>query len=30
MAPLNVDTGAGFVTKETYKDVVALAEDGIR
>jgi simple sugar transport system substrate-binding protein len=30
MAPLNVDTGAGFVTTETYKDVVALAEAGIR
>jgi simple sugar transport system substrate-binding protein len=30
LAPLNVDTGAGFVTADTYKDVVALAEQGIR
>jgi len=30
LAPLNVDTGAGFVTRETYKDVVTLAEEGIR
>jgi simple sugar transport system substrate-binding protein len=30
LAPLNVDTGAGFVTVDTYKDVVALAEEGIR
>jgi simple sugar transport system substrate-binding protein len=30
LAPLNVDTGAGFVTKDTYKDVITLAEEGIR
>jgi simple sugar transport system substrate-binding protein len=30
LAPLNVDTGAGFVTVDNYKDVVALAEQGIR
>ena len=30
LGPLNVDTGAGFVTSENYQDVVALAEQGIR
>lgn len=30
LAPLNVDTGAGFVTTENFRDVVALAEQGIR
>lgn len=30
LGPLNVDTGAGFVTVDNYKDVVALAEEGIR
>ncbi|NPV53448.1 MAG: substrate-binding domain-containing protein [Firmicutes bacterium] len=29
-APISFDTGAGFVTKENYKDVAALAEAGIR
>lgn len=30
LGPLNVDTGAGFVTVDNYQDVVALAEDGVR
>jgi simple sugar transport system substrate-binding protein len=30
LAPLNVDTGAGFVTADTFRDVVSLAEQGIR
>jgi simple sugar transport system substrate-binding protein len=30
LGPLNVDTGAGFVTVDNYKDVVSLAEAGIR
>ena len=30
LGPLNVDTGAGFVTADNYKDVVSLAEQGIR
>lgn len=30
LGPLNVDTGAGFVTAENYQDVVALAEEGVR
>ena len=30
LGPLNVDTGAGFVTAENYQDVVSLAEAGIR
>ena len=30
LGPLNVDTGAGFVTADNYKDVVALAEEGVR
>lgn len=30
LGPLNVDTGAGFVTADNYKDVVPLAEQGIR
>ncbi len=30
LGPLNVDTGAGFVTTDNYKDVVALAEQGVR
>lgn len=30
LGPLNVDTGAGFVTVDNYQDVVALAEAGIR
>ncbi len=30
LGPLNVDTGAGFVTIDNYKDVVPLAEQGIR
>ena len=30
LGPLNVDTGAGFVTIDNYQDVVALAEDGVR
>lgn len=30
LGPLNVDTGAGFVTADNYKDVVALAEQGVR
>ena len=30
LGPLNVDTGAGFVTADNYQDVVPLAEQGIR
>jgi simple sugar transport system substrate-binding protein len=30
LAPLNVDTGAGFVTVDNFRDVVSLAEQGIR
>ena len=30
LGPLNVDTGAGFVTTDNYQDVVPLAEQGIR
>ncbi len=30
MGPLNVDTGAGFVTADNYMDVVPLAQEGIR
>jgi simple sugar transport system substrate-binding protein len=30
LGPLNVDTGAGFVTVDNYQDVVALAEEGVR
>ncbi len=30
LSPLNVDTGAGFVTADTYADVVELAEQGVR
>lgn len=30
LGPLNVDTGAGFVTKANYKDVMPLAEQGVR
>jgi simple sugar transport system substrate-binding protein len=30
LGPLNVDTGAGFVTVDNYQDVVALAEQGVR
>ena len=30
LGPLNVDTGAGFVTEGNYQDVVPLAEAGIR
>jgi simple sugar transport system substrate-binding protein len=30
LGPLNVDTGAGFVTPDNYKDVVPLAEAGLR
>ena len=30
LGPLNVDTGAGFVTIDNYQDVVALAEEGVR
>ena len=30
LGPLNVDTGAGFVTADNYQDVVSLAEAGIR
>lgn len=30
LGPLNVDTGAGFVTADNYQDVVALAEQGFR
>ncbi|MDJ1006360.1 MAG: substrate-binding domain-containing protein [Paracoccaceae bacterium] len=30
LGPLNVDTGAGFVTVDNYQDVVPLAEQGIR
>ena len=30
MGPLNVDTGAGFVTADNFMDVAPLAQDGIR
>ncbi len=30
LGPLNVDTGAGFVTADNYEDVVPLAEQGLR
>lgn len=30
MGPLNVDTGAGFVTADNFMDVVPLAQEGIR
>lgn len=30
LGPLNVDTGAGFVTQDNFRDVVALAEEGVR
>jgi simple sugar transport system substrate-binding protein len=30
LAPLNVDTGAGFVTPENYKGVADLATEGLR
>jgi simple sugar transport system substrate-binding protein len=30
LAPINVDTGAGFVTPENYKAVADLATDGLR
>src|SRR6202142_1883998 len=30
LAPLNVDTGAGFVTPENYKAVADLAKEGLR
>jgi len=30
LAPLNVDTGAGFVTSDNFRDVVSLAQQGIR
>lgn len=30
LGPLNVDTGAGFVTRDNYRNVVTLAEQGIR
>lgn len=30
LSPMNVDTGAGFVTEENYHEVVPLAEAGIR
>jgi len=30
LGPLNVDTGAGFVTVDNYQDVAPLAEQGIR
>jgi len=30
LGPLNVDTGAGFVTADNYQDVVALAQEGVR
>ena len=30
LAPINVDTGAGFVTPENYKAVADLATEGLR
>jgi simple sugar transport system substrate-binding protein len=30
LAPLNVDTGAGFVTPENYEAVSGLAKEGLR
>lgn len=30
LSPMNVDTGAGFVTEDNYRDVAPLAEAGIR
>jgi simple sugar transport system substrate-binding protein len=30
LAPINVDTGAGFVTPENYHMVAKLAEQGLR
>lgn len=30
LGPLNVDTGAGFVTVDNFQDVVMLAEEGVR
>jgi simple sugar transport system substrate-binding protein len=30
LAPINVDTGAGFVTPENYKSVADLAKEGLR
>ena len=30
LAPINVDTGAGFVTPENYKAVADLAKEGLR
>lgn len=30
LSPMNLDTGAGFVTADNYQDVVALAEQGVR
>ena len=30
LGPLNVDTGAGFVTPENYEAVAKLAEQGLR
>ena len=30
LAPINVDTGAGFVTPENYKAVADLAIEGLR
>lgn len=30
LAPINVDTGAGFVTPENYEAVAGLATEGLR
>jgi len=30
LAPINVDTGAGFVTPDTYQAVAKLAVEGLR
>ncbi len=30
LAPINVDTGAGFVTPDNYKAVADLAKEGLR
>ena len=30
LAPLNVDTGAGFVHTDNYKSLLKLAADGVR
>ena len=30
LAPMNVDTGAGFVTPENYEIVAELANEGLR